>query len=160
MGFTTPDLCDAYPGLVQVVEPVFHAYGAETAFSGPIETIKVFEDNALICQILETAGEGRVLVVDGGGSLRCALVGGRLAYLARTNGWSGLLINGAVRDAAELNQVPIGIRALNTVPRRSEKQGKGERGGVVVFAGATFGRHKYLYADDDGILVAERNLLA
>ena len=160
MGFTTPDLCDAYPDLVQVVEPMFRAFGAETTFSGPVETLKVFEDNALVRQVLESAGDGRVLVVDGGASLRCALLGGRLAYLARTNGWSGLLINGAVRDAAELNQVPIGIRALNTVPRRSEKNGTGERGGTVVFAGATFERDNYLYADDDGILVAERNLLA
>ena len=160
MGFSTPDLCDAYPDLVQVVEPVFRAYGAETTFSGPVETLKVFEDNALVRQVLETPGEGRVLVVDGGGSLRCALLGGRLAYLAVTNGWSGLVINGAVRDAAELNQVPIGIRALNTVPRRSEKNGAGERGGTLLFAGATFGRHMHLYADDDGILVAERDLLA
>ena len=160
MGFTTPDLCDAYPDLVQVVEPMFRAYGAETTFSGPIETLKVFEDNALVRKLLESEGDGRVLVVDGGASLRCALLGGRLAYLARTNGWSGLLINGAVRDAAELNQVPIGIRALNTVPRRSEKNGIGEQGGTLVFAGATFERHYYLYADDDGILVAERDLLA
>ncbi len=160
MGFTTPDLCDAYPDLVQVLEPKFRAYGAETTFSGPVETLKVFEDNALVRQVLESAGDGRVLVVDGGASLRCALLGGRLAYVARNNGWLGLLINGAVRDAAELNQVPIGIRALNTVPRRSEKNGTGEQGGTVVFAGARFERHNYLYADDDGILVAERNLLA
>jgi regulator of ribonuclease activity A len=159
VGFTTADLSDAYPDLVQVVEPVFRAYGAETTFSGPVETLKVFEDNALVRQVLESPGEGRVLVVDGGGSLRCALLGGRLAYLARATGWAGVLINGAVRDAAELNQVPIGIRALNTMPRRSEKTGSGERGGMVVFAGASFRRHQYLYADDDGILVAERNLL-
>jgi regulator of ribonuclease activity A len=160
VGFTTPDLCDAYPDLVQVVEPVFRAYGAETTFSGPVETLKVFEDNALVRQVLETGGDGRVLVVDGGGSLRCALLGGRLAYLARTNGWAGVVINGAVRDAAELNQVSIGIRALNTVPRRSEKNGMGERGGTLRFAGVTFNRAMYLYADDDGMLVAERNLLA
>ncbi|HYF40554.1 MAG TPA: ribonuclease E activity regulator RraA [Gemmatimonadales bacterium] len=160
MGFTTPDLCDAYPDLVQVVEPVFRAYGAETTFSGPIETLKVYEDNTLVRQLLEKPGEGRVLVVDGGGSLRCALLGGRLGYLAHANGWSGVLINGAVRDAAELNQLPIGIRALNTVPRRSEKNGTGEAGRTVEFAGACFGRGQYIYADDDGILVAERNLLA
>jgi regulator of ribonuclease activity A len=160
VGFTTPDLCDAYPDQVHVLEPVFRAFGAETTFSGPVETLKVFEDNALIRQVLETSGEGRVLVVDGGGSLRCALLGGRLAYLAHTNGWSGVVVNGAVRDAAELNQVPVGIRALNTVPRRSDKKGAGERGGTVMFAGATFRPHMYLYADDDGILLAERNLLA
>jgi regulator of ribonuclease activity A len=160
VGFTTPDLCDAYPALVQVVEPVFRAFGAETTFSGPVETLKVFEDNALVRQVLEDAGGGRVLVVDGGGSLRCALLGGRLAYLARTNGWSGILVNGAVRDAAELNQVAVGIRALASIPRRSEKNGTGARGGTVVFAGATFRPGMYLYADDDGILVAERNLLS
>ena len=159
MGFTTPDLCDAYPDLVQVVEPVFRAFGAETTFSGPVETLKVFEDNTLVRQVLETAGDGRVLVVDGGGSLRCALLGGRLAHLAHTNGWCGVLVNGAVRDAAELNQVPVGVRALATVPRRSEKNGTGARGGTVVFAGATFRPQMYLYADDDGILVAERDLL-
>lgn len=159
MGFTTPDLCDAYPDLVQVVEPVFRIFGAETAFSGPVDTLKVFEDNALVRQVLETPGKGRVLVVDGGGSLRCALLGGRLAYLAHANGWSGVLINGAVRDAAELTQVPIGIRALNTVPRRSEKKGMGERGGVVTFAGTTFRPDAYLYADGDGVVVAKRDLL-
>jgi regulator of ribonuclease activity A len=160
VGFSTPDLCDAYSDLVQVVEPVFRIFGAEIAFSGPVDTLKVFEDNALVREVLETPGEGRVLVVDGGGSLRCALLGGRLAYLAHTNGWSGVLINGAVRDAAELNQVPIGIRALNTIPRRSEKKGKGERGSVVTFAGTTFQPDAYLYADGDGVVVAERDLLA
>jgi regulator of ribonuclease activity A len=160
VGFTTPDLCDGYPDLVQVVEPVFRVFGAETSFSGPVETLKVFEDNALVREVLETSGDGRVLVVDGGGSVRCALLGGRLAQLAHSNGWSGVLINGAVRDTAELNQVPIGIRALNTVPRRSEKKGAGERGGTVVFAGTTFRRNMHLYADDDGILLAERDLLS
>jgi regulator of ribonuclease activity A len=160
VGFTTPDLCDAYPDLVQVVDPVFRAFGGETTFSGPIETLKVFEDNALVRQVLETEGDGRVLIVDGGGSLRCALLGGRLAYLARTNGWSGVVVNGAVRDTAELNQVPVGIRALNTAPRPSDKKGMGEQGGTLVFAGATFRPRMYLYADDDGILVADRNLLA
>lgn len=160
MGFTTPDLCDAYPDLVQVVQPLFREYGGQIAFSGPIETLKVYEDNALLRQVLETAGNGRVLVVDGGGSLRCALLGGRLAHLAQANGWSGVLVNGAVRDAAELNQVAIGIRALHTVPMKSGKTGSGEQGRTVTFAGATFECRRFLYADGDGILVAERDLLA
>jgi regulator of ribonuclease activity A len=160
VGFTTPDLCDGFPDLVQIVEPVFRDYGATTTFSGPIETLKVFEDNALVRQVLETEGQGRVLVVDGGGSLRCALVGGRLAYLAHANGWSGLVINGAIRDVTELRQVPVGIRALNTVPARGSKIGQGERGGSVTFAGVTFQPRRFLYADDDGIVVAERDLLA
>ena len=159
MGFSTADLCDAYPDLVQVVEPIFRVYGGQMAFSGPVETLKVFEDNALVRDALEGSGEGRVLVVDGGGSLRCALLGGRLGYLAHSNGWSGVLVHGAVRDAAELNQLPIGIRAIGTVPLRSAKEGKGERGGTLFFAGATFKPNMYLYADDDGVVLSERNLL-
>jgi len=158
--FTTPDLCDAYPELVQVVEPMFHEYGALAKFSGPIETLKVFEDNALVRKVLETEGKGRVLVIDGGGSLRCALVGGRLGTLAQSKGWSGMLINGGVRDSAELSQVPIGIRALKAIPVRSAKNGTGELGGTVAFAGVAFSPRAFLYADSDGILVAQRNLLA
>jgi regulator of ribonuclease activity A len=157
--FTTADLCDAYPECVQLAQPWFREYGAVTKFAGPIETLQVFEDNALVRQALESEGRGRVLVVDGGGSLRCALVGGRLASLAHTNGWAGVLINGCVRDSAELNQVLIGIRALNTTPRRSSKQGLGNIGGSVSFAGVAFTRRSFLYADSDGILVADRDLL-
>ena len=159
MEFTTADLCDAFPQLVQPAEPLFHDYGGVNKFAGPIETLRVFEDNALLRQVLETEGRGRVLVVDGGASLRCALVGGRLALLAHEKGWSGVLINGCVRDAAELGLVPIGIRALNTTPMRSGKTGAGEWGGKVFFAGIAFSQGKYLYADGDGILLADRNLL-
>jgi regulator of ribonuclease activity A len=158
--FTTADLCDAFPNLVQVAEPIFREYGGTSRFAGAIETIKVFEDNTLVRQALESAGQGRILVVDGGGSLRCALVGGRLATLGRANGWSGLLVNGCVRDSAELSQVPLGIRALNTVPMRSGKDGGGERGVKLTFAGLKFSPKQYLYADGDGILLAGRNLLA
>jgi regulator of ribonuclease activity A len=157
--FTTADLCDGYPELVQVAEPVFREYGGLVKFSGPIETLRVFEDNALVRQLLESDGRGRVLVIDGGASPRCALVGGRLATLAHANGWSGLLINGGVRDSAELSQVPIGIRALHTAPMRSGKEGAGERGGRVSFAGVAFLPKAFLYADSDGIVVAQRNLL-
>jgi regulator of ribonuclease activity A len=108
---------------------------------------------------LETDGRGRVLVIDGGGSLRCALVGGRLATIAFTNGWAGVLVNGCVRDSTELSQVAIGIRALGTVPRRSAKEGKGERGGRVEFAGVAFYPGAFLYADADGVVVASRSLL-
>jgi regulator of ribonuclease activity A len=157
--FTTADLCDGYPELVQVADPVFREYGALAKFSGPIETLRVFEDNALVREVLESEGKGRVLVIDGGGSQRCALVGGRLASVARENGWAGVLINGAVRDSAELNQVPIGIRALHTSPMRSGKHGEGERGGRLTFAGVAFVPQAFLYADSDGILLAQRDLL-
>jgi regulator of ribonuclease activity A len=157
--FTTADLCDAYPELVQVAGPVFREYGALAKFSGPIETLKVFEDNALVREVLETDGQGRVLVIDGGGSVQCALVGGRLAAVAHSSGWAGLVIHGAVRDTAELAQVPIGIRALGCSPLRSGKRGTGERGAAVVFAGVRFSAGFHLYADGDGIVVAERDLL-
>ena len=160
MEFTTADLCDGYPELVQVAHPEFREYGGLAKFSGPIETLSVFEDNALVRQILETDGAGRVLVIDGGGSRRCALIGGRLGMVAYENGWTGLLINGAVRDTAELNQIPIGIRALNSAPLRSSKAGAGHQGDPLTFAGVAFVPGSFLYADGDGIVVAERNLLA
>jgi regulator of ribonuclease activity A len=157
--FTTADLCDAFPGLVQVAQPLFRGYGGLEKFAGPIETVRVHEDNTLVRETLETPGRGRVLVVDGGGSLKCALVGGRLAGLAQSNGWSGVIVNGCIRDAVEIGQLRVGIRALNAVPMRSGKNGPGERGGTVSFAGVTFAPGCFIYVDTDGMLVAERDLL-
>jgi regulator of ribonuclease activity A len=158
--FSTADLCDAFPHLVQLAEPVFRDYGGVQKFAGPIETLRVHEDNSLVRAILETEGQGRVLVVDGGGSLRRAVVGGRLAALAHSNGWAGVLINGCVRDSAEIRGVEIGIRALNTAPMPSARTGAGQRGESLTFAGVTFAPGHFLYADEDGILLAGRNLLA
>jgi regulator of ribonuclease activity A len=152
----TTDLCDAHPDL-QVCAPVFRDFGGAAAFHGPIATLKVFEDNALVRSTLERPGEGRVLVVDGGGSLRCALVGGQLGELAVRNGWAGLLVNGCVRDGAELTALAVGVKALAAHPRRSEKglhSGQAER--VVEFAGVRFAPGAWLYADRDGVVVAER----
>jgi regulator of ribonuclease activity A len=157
--FSTADLCDAHPQRIRVVDALFQDYGGISHFSGPVETVRVFEDNALVSRLLEQEGEGRILVIDGGGSLRCALLGGRLAALARANGWGGLLINGCVRDRAELVEVSIGIRALNTNPMRPSKEGRGESGIPVSFAGATFAPGEVLYADDDGIVLADQSLL-
>ena len=159
MEFTTADLCDAFPGLVQVAQPLFREYGGVEKFAGPIETLRVHEDNTLVRETLETLGRGRVLVVDGGGSLRCALVGGRLAGLAQSNGWSGVIVNGCIRDSVEIRQLRVGIRALNAVPMRSGKNLAGERGGTLSFAGVTFAPGHFIYADTDGVLVAERDLL-
>lgn len=159
MDFTTADLCDAFPGLVKVAQPLFQEYGGVERFAGPIETLRVDDDNTLVSETLDTPGQGRILVVDGGGSLRCALLGGRLAGLAQQNGWSGIILNGCIRDSAEIRELRIGIRALNTVPVRSGKQRTGERGGTLSFAGITFTPGRFLYADADGMLVAERNLL-
>ena len=159
MEFTTADLCDAFPSLVQVAQPLFHEYGGLERFAGPIETLKVGEDNTLVRETLETPGQGRILVVDGGGSLKCALVGGRLAGLAESNGWSGVIVNGCVRDSVEMRELRVGIRALHAVPMPSGKNRAGQRGGVLSFAGVTFTPGRFLYADTDGMLVAERNLL-
>lgn len=158
MPFATPDLCDEFGAEVCVAEPLFRDFGGVERFAGPIATVRVFEDNALVRQALEMAGGGRVLVVDGGGSLRSALVGGNLATLALENGWSGLVVYGCVRDAAELASTPVGVKALHAVPRRSGKAGAGERGVPVAFAGVTFTPGAWLYADRDGIVVANRKL--
>jgi len=156
--FATADLCDAFGPVVHLAAPIFRDYGGLSRFAGAIETVRVSEDNALVAQALETMGQGRVLVVDGGGSLRCALVGGRLAALAHANGWAGLVVNGCVRDSAEISEIPVGVRAINTSPMRGGKSGTGQRGGQVSFAGVTFSPGHFLYADEDGIVVADHNL--
>lgn len=158
MPFATPDLCDQFGAEVRVAEPLFRDWGGLARFAGPIATLRVFEDNALVRQTLETPGNGRVLVVDGGGSLRTALLGGNLAALAHRNGWSGLVIYGCVRDTGELAATPVGVKALQAVPRRSAKDGVGERGVPVAFAGVTFAPGAWLYADGDGIVIADRQL--
>jgi regulator of ribonuclease activity A len=160
MPVLTADLCDEFGAEVRVAEPLFRDWGGSIAFAGPIETVRVFEDNALVRQVLETHGRGRVLVVDGGGSLRTALVGGNLAALAHRNEWTGLLIHGCVRDSEELRTVPIGVKALAAVPRKSGKRGEGEQGVAVTFAGLTFTRGCHLYADRDGVIIANRDLRA
>ena len=136
--FATPDLCDEFGDEVRVAEPLFRDWGGVTRFAGPIETLRVFEDNTLVREAVEAKGRGRVLVVDGGGSLRTALLGGKLAAIAHDNGWCGIVINGGIRDTDELAAVPIGVKALATIPRRSAKAGAGERGVRVTFAGVTF----------------------
>jgi regulator of ribonuclease activity A len=159
MPFATPDLCDEFGAEVRVAEPLFRDWGGVERFAGPITTLRVFEDNALVRQALELPGGGRVLVVDGGGSLRTALVGGNLAALAHENGWSGLVVYGCIRDAAEIASTPVGVKALQAVPRRSARAGAGERGVPVAFAGVTFAPGAWLYADRDGIVVADRKLV-
>ncbi len=153
MTFTTTDLSDAHPE-AQVCDPVFQAFGGRRVFSGPITTLKVFEDNSMVREIVQTPGEGRVLVVDGGGSLRCGLFGGNLAVAAARNGWAGVVINGCARDADELDAEPIGVRALALHPRRSERGlHSGQAGIPVHFAGVLFREGEWLLADRDGVIV-------
>ncbi|HXZ06858.1 MAG TPA: ribonuclease E activity regulator RraA [Paraburkholderia sp.] len=159
MTFTTADLCDANEdrlaaGTLRVLDPVFRLWGRAACFRGAAVTLKLFEDNALVRSTLEEKGSGRVLVVDGGGSLRCALVGGNLAQIAEKNGWAGILVYGAVRDALELNECNIGIAALATCPQRCQKRGDGERDVAVRLPGSVMRPGEWIYADIDGVLVA------
>jgi regulator of ribonuclease activity A len=156
----TPDLCDQFGDRVAVAEPLFRDFGGRPAFTGVIETVRVFEDNALVRRILEGEGRGRVLVVDGGGSRRCALVGGRLAALAATKGWSGIVVNGCVRDVAELGIAAVGVKALAACPKAPSKTGAGERGVPVSFAGVTFTPGHLAWGDPDGLVVGEPGLSA
>lgn len=154
MHISTTDLCDAHIDQLQVAEPRFVDFGGSSHFAGPISTVKTFEDNVLVRAALESPGEGRVLVVDGGGSLRRALVGDILAGLGIENGWVGIVVNGCVRDTGVTRGMEIGIKALAALPHRSEKVGIGQRDVPVSFAGVTFRPGEWLYADPDGIIVA------
>ncbi|KAG1364268.1 4-hydroxy-4-methyl-2-oxoglutarate aldolase [Cocos nucifera] len=161
--FPTAELCDANQSLLskgelQVVPPIFQIYGQRRAFSGPIVTLKVFEDNVLVREVLENPGDGRVLVVDGGGSRRCALVGGNLGLLAHNMGWAGILVNGCIRDVDEINGCDVGVRALGSNPLKSNKKGLGEKHESVNIGGMVIQEGEWLYADGDGILISKMEL--
>ena len=150
----TADLCDEHADAVQVCEPAFRAYGGRHAFSGPVCTVRCFEDNSRVKEAVEGPGEGRVLVVDGGGSRRRALFGDKLGSAAVRNGWAGVVVYGCIRDSAELGQMNLGLRALGTMPLRSDKRGEGERDVPVRFAGVTFRPGEHIYVDEDGVVVS------
>jgi regulator of ribonuclease activity A len=159
MDFQTADLCDQHEGSVRVVAPMFRSYGGRRAFHGAIATLKLFEDNSLVRKALESPGNGRVLVVDGGGSLRCALVGDQLAQLGVKNGWAGIVVWGCIRDSRAIGGMDIGVFALATHPQKSVKRGAGEADLPVSFGGVNFLPSHHLYADEDGVIVAESALL-
>ena len=154
----TADLCDENGDRVQVCEPVFHAFGGRRAFQGPISTIRCFEDNSRVKEAVESPGQGKVLVVDGGGSRRRALLGDKLGEAAVRNGWAGVIIHGCIRDSAELGRMDLGVRALGTIPLRSDKRGEGERDVPVRFAGVTFRPGEFVYVDEDGVIVSPASL--
>ena len=156
---STPDLCDQYPDLIQVVEPMFSNYGGRQRFGGEIVTVKCFEDNSSVKQLVETAGNNRVMVVDGGGSMRRACLGDMLAEKASVNGWSGLIIYGCIRDVDEIMATDIGVQALGTHPMKTDKKGVGETEISVSFGGVTFNPGDYVYADNNGIVVAPQPLV-
>lgn len=153
-----PDLCDAFGDAVSVLEPMFSDFGGVEAFGGPVVTVKCFEDNSLVAEQVALPGQGRVLVVDGGGSMRCALLGDNLAQKAADNGWVGILVYGCVRDVEILADIPVGVQALAAHPRRSVKKGIGELDVAVTFAGVTLRPGDHLYADANGVLCSPQAL--
>lgn len=158
MAYSVPDICDDFAGEISILEPLFRDFGRNRKFSGEISTVKCFEDNSLVREAVRSEGRERVLVVDGGGSLRHALLGDLLAAAAVENGWQGLLINGCVRDVEILKTIGLGVKALNSHPLKTDKRGEGQRDVNVTFAGATIRPGNYLYADANGIVVATRDL--
>ncbi|TRO94285.1 RraA family protein [Glycocaulis profundi] len=151
----TCDLCDAHPERVRVLAPVFSSFGGRRAFFGPVETVQAHEDNSMVREAVAEAGAGRVLAVDGGGSLKRSLLGGDLAALAASNGWAGVIVNGAVRDAHELETADLGVLALGLIPMKTEKRGRGARGLTVCLGGVPIRPGDWIYADRDGVLAAE-----
>ncbi len=158
MEYNTSALCDIYLEQVDVVEPMFSNFGGCASFAGQITTLKCFEDNGLIREVLEQDGEGRVLLIDGGGSLRRALIDAELAALAEENEWEGIVVYGCVREVDELEDMSIGIQALASIPVGAASQSIGEIDVPVNFGGVTFLPEDYLYADNTGLILSQEPL--
>lgn len=161
MYFRTSELCDRHASTqhIQIADPLFKRFGGKPAYSGRVTTLKTFEDDLLLQGILEENGTGRVLVVDGGGSHRCALFDRHLAERACSNGWEGLILYGCVRHSVELESLPIGIRALHAHPFHAHHRGNGDRDILISFASVNFRNDYYVYVDEDGIVIAEQPLI-
>lgn len=155
----TPDLCDKYPDQVQVLEPILRNLGGKKQFCGQIVTLSCPEDNSKVRDLLSINGDGQVLVVDGKASERCAYLGDLLAAKAFDNGWSGLVINGYIRDVDIIKNIEIGVQALGAYPVKTQKRGLGDVNIPITFGGITFNSGDYLYADNNGILVSKQQLI-
>lgn len=159
--FKTADLCDAHydNGNIQISHPVFSDFGGLTQFSGEVRTVQCFEDNSKVREMVSSEGGGCILVVNAGASQRCAMLGDILAGKAVENGWSGIIMNGYVRDSAEIATMQLGIKALGTMPLKSLKKGEGSIGVTIAFAGMRYQPGNYVYADEDGIICSSEALL-
>jgi regulator of ribonuclease activity A len=158
MPIPTADLIDAHGDKLQSCETQFRQYGGRREFCGPVRTVRTREDNALIKQVLAGPGGGAVLVVDGGGSLRTALMGDVIAASAQQNGWAGVILHGAVRDTVALGRLDLGVKALGSNPRKSAKHGAGQIDVPVNFGSVSFTPGAWVYSDDDGIVVSAAKL--
>jgi regulator of ribonuclease activity A len=159
LNFKTADLCDEFSHELRICQQEFKSYGQKSRFSGPISTVRVFEDNVLVKEALESIPAGNVLVVDGGGSKRCALMGDRLGGIAQSRELAGVIIYGCVRDTVELGSLDTGILALGSNPLKSRKEGKGDRSIPVTFGGIDWKPGEYVYADEDGVIVSSKPLI-
>ena len=155
---SVPDLCDQYPD-VAVLQPLFRNFGGHTAFGGPVVTIRCFEDNSRVKEQAALPGHGRVMVVDGGGSRRRALLGDMIAANAVENGWAGLVINGSVRDVDALAELPLGVQALGAIPVKTDKRGLGDLDVAIEFAGVRIAPGHFVYADNNGVIVSPSALI-
>lgn len=160
MSISTPDLCDEHGDEVQVADPVFKHYGGIRSFGGEVVTVKCFEDNSKVGEMLRAEGRGRILLVDGGGSARRSLLGDKLVTLAQENRWLGIVIYGYIRDVEEIATMPVGVMALGVIPRKTEKRGEGRVNIALDVAGLRVQSGDYIYADGSGVIVAKKALLA
>ncbi len=158
MDYLTPDLCDAFPDLVQAVDPIFKNYGGRQSFGGEIITVKCFEDNSKVKELVATDGTGKVMVVDAGGSMRRACLGDMLAEKAVQNGWQGIVIYGCIRDVDIIAKTLLGVQALGAHPIKTDKRGIGDINIPVTFGGVTFIPGNFIYADNNGVIVSPRKL--
>ncbi|CCQ10830.1 Ribonuclease E inhibitor RraA [Pseudoalteromonas luteoviolacea B = ATCC 29581] len=158
MDYSTSDLCDHFVDVVDVLEPMFVNFGGRSAFSGRIKTVKCFENNEMIREALQQDGSGQILLVDGGGSTRRALIDIDIAELAFENNWEGIVVYGAVRHVDELEELDLGIQAIASIPVGADSVGVGEAGIPVNFAGVSFFDDDYLYADSTGIIISPEEL--
>lgn len=156
--YVTPDLCDGYEGVRIATAGTFRNFGGRKSFGGKIVTVKCFEDNSRVKELLATDGKGKVLVVDGGGSLRCALLGDMIGESAVNFGWEGVVVYGCVRDVDALAQLDLGVQALAAMPLKSVRKGVGEVGLTLSFAGIIIEDGEYIYADNNGVIVSDKEL--
>ncbi|NQY11632.1 MAG: ribonuclease E activity regulator RraA [Flavobacteriales bacterium] len=156
---STADLCDDHSDNLGIADPLFLSYGKKSSFYGEIVTVKIYEDNVILKETLSSNGKGKVLVADGGGSTRCALVGDLIADLAVKNEWAGIIVYGYIRDARVIETINIGIKALGTCPIKSIKKGQGDKQITVKFASTNFIPGQFVYSDEDGIIVSETAII-
>lgn len=158
MPYILPDLCDEYADCISVLEPMLRNYGGKSSFGGSIVTLKCHEDNSLVAGQVDENGDGKVLVVDGGGSLRCGLLGDNLAEKAVSNGWQGIVIYGCIRDVDLIRKMDLGVQALATHPMKSVKRDVGLLNVPIAFGGVSFTPGQFVYADNNGLIVSSRSL--